>query len=364
MKKDKIADYMPVDGIDSDCPDLSRDFSGKTKVKIELKHLLIPLAAIACAAILLYGGVINFGGVGKLVINEVLTNNHSSYESASLGTPDYVELYNGSSRTVNLKGYGVSDSIKNCYKYTLPDVSLAPGEYLLVFFAGGTPESEADPFCTGFGLKKEGDTVALVDDNYDLLDSVEVPALPADISYGRDGEGAWVYFLTPTPGKDNPAAGLATLDTAGMVSDSSGVVFTEISTANHGTYRDENGASPDYAELCNASDHPVRLGGCGIGTTDERRFRFILPDVTLNPGEYMIVTFDSEISGPLNAPFNLSKNGESLFLTDPAYVLLDSVTAPALPDDCSWARRTDLTWGYCKEPTPGAYNDTPIMEGY
>ena len=133
----------------------------------------------------------------------MVTSNKTCLTDEILGTPDFVELYNGSSRTVRLKGYGLSDSIKNCYKYTLPDVNLAPGEYLLVYFAGGTQGTEENPFCTGFGLSKDGDTVALVDGNYNLLDSVEVPALPADVSYARGSDGKWGYCLTPTPGQAN-----------------------------------------------------------------------------------------------------------------------------------------------------------------
>lgn len=364
MKKDIIANDMPENGTEVRCPDLAKEFSGKTKIKIELKHLLVPLLGVVACALLVFGGVVNFGGTGKLVINEVLTNNHASFTDDALGTPDYVELYNGSKRTINLKGYGVSDSIKNCYKYTLPDVEIAPGEYLLVYFTGGTPETDDNAFCTGFGLKKDGDTVALVDDNYDLLDSVEVPALPADVSYGRDAENKWVYFLSPTPGTENPSEGLESIDDTDIISDVSGVIFTEVCTGNHGCYRDENGLSPDFVELYNASVKPAALGGCGIGTTSERRFRYVLPNVTLQPGEYMLLTFDAETTGKLNAPFNLSRNGESLYLTDTEYILLDSVTVPALPDDTSWARRTDLTWGYCKEPTPGTYNASEIMEGY
>lgn len=186
-----------------DCPDLSQDFGKPEKRPTLLGMLMLPLTAI-----LLFGGLLwlymqNRGQSGQLVINEVVTSNKTCLTDEILGTPDFVELYNGSSRTVRLKGYGLSDSIKNCYKYTLPDVNLAPGEYLLVYFAGGTQGTEENPFCTGFGLSKDGDTVALVDGNYNLLDSVEVPALPADVSYARGSDGKWGYCLTPTPGQAN-----------------------------------------------------------------------------------------------------------------------------------------------------------------
>lgn len=188
---------------ESDCPDLSHDFGKPEKVRLSPAALLIPLALI-----LVFGGLIwlfirDKGQSGQLVISEVVTSNRECYAHETLGTPDFVELYNGTNRTIRLNGYGLSDSMKNCYKYTLPDVEMAPGTYLLVFFAGGVAGAEEDPFCTGFGLSKDGDTVVLVDNNYNLLDSVEVPPLPADISYARDDSGNWGYCLTPTPGKKN-----------------------------------------------------------------------------------------------------------------------------------------------------------------
>lgn len=64
-----------------------------------------------------FGGLLwlymqNRGQSGQLVINEVVTSNKTCLTDEILGTPDFVELYNGSSRTVRLKGYGLSDSIK------------------------------------------------------------------------------------------------------------------------------------------------------------------------------------------------------------------------------------------------------------
>ena len=348
------------------CPDLTRDFSGKDKIRFDIKYLLLPLIVLLVAGYLIWWGVNRFGGTGKLVINEVVTNNHAAYVDPALGTPDYVELYNGSSRTVALKGYGVSNSMKHCYRYTLPDVQIAPGEYLLVFFTGGTPEADESPFCTGFGLDKKGDTVVLVSDNYDLLDSVEVPALPSDISYGRNEEDEWVFFMTPTPGSANTGKTLPTLETAGQVSTVSGLIFTEIVTNNHGCYKDSMKNSPDYIELYNGSGHALNIGGCGIGMSADRRYQYILPDITLRPDEYLLIAFtkDDVPADTLIAPMNLSKNGETLYLTDPDYITLDAVTVPYLPENVSWARRVDLSWGYGLVPSPGAYNTGTITDEY
>ena len=140
---------------------------------------------------------------GTLILNEICTANHKSLVSEKLGTPDWVELYNGTQKPLNLKGYGLTDNPKQSYKFVLPDVTVEPGGYLIVYFVGGSEEADNDPLCTGFGLSRYGEDLLLVDANYNLLDSVEVPALEADVSYARMSDGSWGYAVVPTPGQAN-----------------------------------------------------------------------------------------------------------------------------------------------------------------
>ena len=173
--------------------------------------LRLPLGLLV--TLLLMGGVGYFlwqymqtekaSGGGTLILNEICTANHKSLVSEKLGTPDWVELYNGSGKALNLKGYGLTDNPKQSYKYTLPEITLEPGGYLLVYFVGGSEEADSDPLCTGFGLSRYGENLLLVDANYNLLDSVEVPALEADVSYARGADGGWGYAVLPTPGQAN-----------------------------------------------------------------------------------------------------------------------------------------------------------------
>lgn len=141
--------------------------------------------------------------VATLIVNEICSANHESLVSARLGTPDWVELYNGTQKALNLKGYGLTDNPKQSYKFILPDVTIEPGGYLIVYFVGGSEEADSDPLCTGFGLSRYGEDLLLVDANYNLLDSVEVPALEPDVSYARKADGSWGYAVIPTPGQAN-----------------------------------------------------------------------------------------------------------------------------------------------------------------
>ena len=190
-----------------DVPSFEEEFKGRRKgpdLRLPL-GLLITLLLIGGVGYFLWQHMQTETGLGgtTLVINEICAVNHQSLVSETLDTPDWVELYNGSSKALNLKGYGLTDNPKQSYKYTLPDVTIEPGGYLLIYFTGGSETADSDPLCTGFGLSRYGESLLLVDANYNLLDSVEVPALEPDVSYARAADGSWGYAIRPTPGEAN-----------------------------------------------------------------------------------------------------------------------------------------------------------------
>ncbi len=190
-----------------DAPSFNEEFKARRKGP----DLRLPLGLLI--TLLLIGGMGYFlwqymqteraSGGGTLIVNEICSANHQSLVSERLDSPDWVELYNGSGRSLNLKGYGLTDNPKQSYKYILPEITLEPGGYLLVYFTGGSEAADSDPLCTGFGLSRYGESLLLVDANYNLLDSVEVPSLEPDVSYARGADGSWGYAVMPTPGQAN-----------------------------------------------------------------------------------------------------------------------------------------------------------------
>ena len=50
--------------------------------------------------------------IGKLVINEVVSNNGGAYNDTLGNSYDWIELYNGSNKDINLSGYTLSDDSK------------------------------------------------------------------------------------------------------------------------------------------------------------------------------------------------------------------------------------------------------------
>ena len=77
--------------------------------------------------------------INKLVISELMSSNNGVYVNENGVMCDYLELYNGTSKTINLNGYGLSDR-KDTIKWTFGDVKIEPGEYLVVSLTGKLEE--------------------------------------------------------------------------------------------------------------------------------------------------------------------------------------------------------------------------------
>lgn len=136
--------------------------------------------------------------------SEVMTSNHAAYVHPVYGTVDWVELYNPTDADIDLSGFGFTDEIKRTFRYRFPDGTiLKPGEYLVLYCTGGTEQSDADPFCTGFNLSANGEDLYLVNANNIEADEVHVPELESDTSYARNADGTFAVTTIPTPGEAN-----------------------------------------------------------------------------------------------------------------------------------------------------------------
>ncbi len=138
----------------------------------------------------------------QLVINEVSSSNDTTELDASGDSPDWIELYNNSLNFIDLDNYMLSDKKSDSAKWRFPSFNMAPGTFLRVFASGkdlGVPEIH-----TNFKLSSEGEYIRLSDDTGLLLDSLTIPPLRQDDSYGRSPDGGpWAYYDVPTPGTTN-----------------------------------------------------------------------------------------------------------------------------------------------------------------
>ena len=78
--------------------------------------------------------------INNLVINEVSSNNSGTLMAPNGGIYDWVEIYNGKSKDINLTNYSLSDS-NTKIKWVFPEGTIIKSEeYLIVFLSGKTSE--------------------------------------------------------------------------------------------------------------------------------------------------------------------------------------------------------------------------------
>jgi spore coat protein CotH len=143
----------------------------------------------------------------RLFINELMADNDFTIADEYGEFDNWLELYNGDDEPVWLGDKYLSDNLANPDKWQLPDVTMQPGTFLIIW-ADGQPEQ--GPFHASYKLDDEGEELGIFDNEttgYFLIDSVSWGMQTIDISYGRhtDGGMPWVFFDEPTPGYSNTA---------------------------------------------------------------------------------------------------------------------------------------------------------------
>ncbi len=146
----------------------------------------------------------------SLYINEVMASNSETIQDEDGDYPDWVELYNAGADPINLLHWGLSDDYDNPFRWRFGDVTIGPGEFLIVW-ASNKDRTNAPNLHTSWAISAAGEEVILTYPDGTRIDEMEPIEIPTDISFGRqpDGTGPWLYFEDPTPGAPNTTEGFA-----------------------------------------------------------------------------------------------------------------------------------------------------------
>lgn len=141
----------------------------------------------------------------SVVINEYMASNGSTLSDEDGSYEDWIELYNYGEETVPLEGFFLSDDFSNPYKWMFPEVSIHPGQYLLIWASGKDRNHPGAPLHTNFSLSRTGEELFITSASGERLDETGPFNLPRDISLARypNGTGSWFYNSQPTPGTEN-----------------------------------------------------------------------------------------------------------------------------------------------------------------
>ncbi|MDL2241692.1 CotH kinase family protein [Bacteroidales bacterium OttesenSCG-928-L03] len=146
----------------------------------------------------------------KILINEILASNSTGIQDKDGDRSDWIELYNPGNTTINLSDWSISDSESKPRKWIFPSVSMAPGEYLILFASDKNLTNPTGELHTNFNLSASGEYLGLFEPDGSVSDEYapEFPSQIADVSYGYY-EGELIFFNIPSPGKENTLVGQA-----------------------------------------------------------------------------------------------------------------------------------------------------------
>lgn len=320
-----------------------------TGKSIPPRQLILPVILVGCLlAAILWGLSLDGALPGhdqnatELIISEVCAKNDAILADNDGRYRDYIELYNGG-EAINLKGYWLTDG--SAQSQPFGDLPLPSGSYLVLFL---------DKELTGFSLDSASEeTVMLVNPHRKTVAQVTTKPMGSDevLLYG---DPDYTLSKTATPGFPNTKAGLQAFQ-EGSVNEAPLLKISEVLTQNASSLPDEQGNFSDVVELYNSGSAPIYLGEYWLSDDPQFRFRYRLPAIELNAGDYVTLYCDGENyvgqNGEIHANFALSR-GETLCLTgkDGSYNTLP-VSFPG--ENISWALNSE-----------GEYAASPVSLGY
>ena len=136
----------------------------------------------------------------NVVINEVMSSNSTTIKDEFGDYPDWIELYNTTTNTIDLSSFGLSDDPDEPDSWIFPGIFIEPHGYLLIFASARDTSGTID-LHANFKINSEGETIVLSNDNGVLIDELEIVALGQDLSFGRitDGEAELETFYRSSP---------------------------------------------------------------------------------------------------------------------------------------------------------------------
>jgi hypothetical protein len=287
---------------------------------------------------------------GTLVLNEIAAANRNSVTNAGKA-PDWIELFNNSSQTIDLGGMSLSDDVLVPGKYVFPPNTLIAAQGYLVFWCDN--ETNAPGLHTGFGLNNNGQTVALFEPTANgivVRDYVKFGPQVTDRTIARvtNGTGGW-QLSTPSPGQPNQASAIG-LPTNLKINE----------------WMASPASGDDWFEIFNPNTLPVQLGGLYLTDTlaTPTNTRIAALSFIAAGGQVEFKADENPENGPDHVDFKLSANSDSIYLiSNNGVSLIDSVTFGAQTADVSEGRfpdGTSTTVSFPATPSPGESNHLPI----
>ena len=142
----------------------------------------------------------------SVVINEFSASNINGFEDNEGKFPDWIELYNTTTATVNLTGYYLSDKIDNPTKWQIPAGVVITANDHQLFICDGRDEMSFSGIHTNFKLTQmKQEYIVLSDPSGTPIDFIQmVNPTQQDHARGRITDGATTWGVTTQPSPNQP----------------------------------------------------------------------------------------------------------------------------------------------------------------
>lgn len=342
----------------------------------------------------------------QVLLNEVCPGNATVLPNTDGSYNDWIEIYNSGGAAVNLANYGLSDESTDPYKFRFPNYTLAAGARLVVFASDSNVSSIVNHWETAVTASTSWKYFvgnSQPDTNWRNLSFNDAAwaSGPGGIGFG-DGDDATIIpaaysvmmrksFFIPDTAEIIKAVFNMDYDD-GFVAFLNGV---EIARVNLGVPGDRplynvlannsheaimyQGQSPDSFYIAPEFLKQIIVPGVNVLSVQVHNFSFSSNDLSAIPFLSFGMRSSGSTFGPtpswfrasvreyFNAKFKLSRSGETVYLTNPAGVLVDQLSYSSMEIDNSYGRSTDgnVNWCYFGVPTPNNSNAGSLCyQGY
>ena len=136
-----------------------------------------------------------------LIISEAMNSNYSYLAQNGGRYYDWIELYNNSSKTIELSDYCLTTNINTVCMYKLPKKELKKGEYYIVMASGDEKLSNKSYVHSPIKLG-DNESIYITKSNT-IIDSIYMANVPKGYSMGKNTNYGVYYYSKPTPGSKN-----------------------------------------------------------------------------------------------------------------------------------------------------------------
>ncbi|MFO7669615.1 MAG: lamin tail domain-containing protein [Bacteroidales bacterium] len=246
----------------------------------------------------------------KIYLNEICASNSTNVRDDFGQLEDWVEIYNDNDFDVDLAGWYLSDSAGYETQYQIPygtpELTTVKAKGFLLLWCDN--DDRQGPLHTNFKLKKEGELLTLVqqiDQDYHYVDSLLIPSLESDMTYGIMSNSNQYEYMMPTPMAVNEPLERKEL------------LINEFLAKNSCGITDEDQEMDDWIEIYNPTSVTIDLGGLFFTDSLQNQLKYMIPtgdpSTKISPFGFKILWADNQPEqGPLHLGFRLDSKTEQI----------------------------------------------------